>query len=191
MPNPFASVRKGARILTRRLRDQGLRTTLIWVYGRGLPKLTGVPLVAFSRITPQVYVGGQYGQRGKRKLEQIGVTGDVNLRTEYDDAAHGLALAHYCHLPTVDDAAPSLDHLHAGAAFIQNEIASGGKVYIHCAGGVGRAPTLAAAYFITQGMSLDDALDLIRHKRPFIRIMPPQMAQLRHFETLHKDGSSA
>ena len=26
----------------------------------------------------------------------------VNMRVEYDDAAHGLALARYCHLPTVD-----------------------------------------------------------------------------------------
>ncbi len=191
MPNPFAFARKGASILARRLRDQGLRTTLIWVYGRGLPKLTGVPLARFSRVTPGLYVGGQFGRRGKRKLEQLGVTGDVNMRVEFDDAAHGLALAHYCHLPTVDDEAPSLDHLEAGAAFIQREIAGGGQVYIHCAGGVGRAPTMAAAYLITQGMPLDSALDLIRQTRPFIRIMPPQMAQLRHFETLHKDGASS
>jgi len=191
MPNPLAFARKGASILARRLRDQGPRATLFWVYGRGLPKLTGIPMVRYSRVTPALYVGGQYGQRGRRKLEQLGVTGDVNMRTEFDDAAHGLALAHYCHLPTVDDDAPSLHHLETGAAFIQREIAEGGKVYIHCAGGVGRAPTMAAAYLITQGMTLDSALDLIRQTRPFIRIMPPQMDQLRHFEALHNDGASS
>jgi len=173
---------KALRIVTNRLRTQGLRTTLAWLYGRGVPKLTGVPLLRFSQITPQVLVGGQYRGRGKRKLEALGITGVVNLRAESDDAARGLALAEYCYLPTVDDGAPTLEHLAEGAAFIGRVTRNGGKVYIHCAGGVGRAPTMAAAYFITQGMTLDEALALIRRTRPFIRIMPPQMAQLQRFE---------
>jgi protein-tyrosine phosphatase len=63
-------------------------------------------------------------------------------------------------------------------------------VYIHCAGGVGRAPTLAAAYFITQGMTLDEALALIRRTRPFIHIMPAQMDQLRQFEVSQREKAS-
>jgi protein-tyrosine phosphatase len=185
MPKLWRFARKGIAILVYRLRTQGVRTTLIWVYGRGFSKLTGIPLAHYSRITPEIYVGGQYGQRGKRVLEQWGITGVVNLRTEFDDAARGLTLAHYCHLPTVDDAAPTLDHLRAGVEFIQREIADGGKVYIHCAGGVGRAPTLAAAYLISQGMTLDAALALIRRARPFINIMPPQMEQLKKLDNSH------
>lgn len=173
---------KGIRILVHRLRTQGVRTTLIWIYGRGIPKLTGVPLLQFSEITPEIYVGPQYGRRGKRKLEQAGITGGINLRIEFDDAEHGLALKHYCYLPTIDDDAPTMEHLHQGVAFMNEVIAQNGRVYIHCAGGVGRAPTMAAAYFISQGMSLDEALALIRKARPFINIMPPQMEQLRAFE---------
>jgi protein-tyrosine phosphatase len=179
--------RKGANILVRRIRTQGLRTTLVWVYGRGFSKLTGIPLLQYSRITPEVYIGGQYGQRGKRTLQRWGITGVINLRTEFDDADHGLTLEHYCHLPTIDDDAPTLDHLREGADFIRRVIDSGGKVYIHCAGGVGRAPTQAAAYLITQGMTLDEALALIRKTRPFISIMPPQMEQLRRFEAVQRE----
>jgi protein-tyrosine phosphatase len=174
--------RKGAHILNHRLRTQGVRVTLLWVFSRGYSKLTGVPILAHSRITPEIYVGGQFGRRGKRRLEQAGISGDVNLRREFDDAAHGLALARYCHLPTVDDAAPTTDHLEKGVAFIRQVVDDGGKVYIHCAGGVGRAPTMAAAYFISRGMALDEALRLIRQTRPFINIMPPQMDLLRQFE---------
>lgn len=177
----FKFARKGLRIVAHRLRTQGLRTTLTWVYGRGLPKLTGVPLLGFSRITPEIYVGPQFGQRGKRHLQKAGITGLVNLRTEFDDAAHGLALERYCHLPTVDDEAPTLAHLQQGVDFIREVVSDGGSVYIHCAGGVGRAPTLAAAYFIAEGKTLDEALALIRRARPFINIMPPQMEQLRRF----------
>jgi protein-tyrosine phosphatase len=172
----------GLSILSRRLSVQGLRVTLLWAISRGYSKLTGIPILRHSQITPQLYVGAQYGRRGKRTLERAGIEGDVNLRTEFDDAAHGLALAQYCHLPTTDDEAPSFEHLSQGVAFIERVISGGGKVYIHCAGGVGRAPTLAAAYLITQGMTLDHALALIQRTRPFIYIMPSQMAQLREFE---------
>jgi hypothetical protein len=186
----WRSARKAARILTHRIRTQGLRTTLVWVYGRGFPKLTGIPLIRHSRITPEVFVGGQYGRRGKRTLQRWGVTGVINLRTEFDDAAHGLTLEYYCHLPTIDDDAPTIEHLNAGVEFIRDVIDDGGKVYIHCAGGVGRAPTQAAAYLIAQGHTLDEALALIRETRPFINVMPPQMEQLRHFEALYREKAA-
>jgi protein-tyrosine phosphatase len=185
---PLGFARKGTRILVDRLRHQGVRVTLIWMVGRGLPKLTGIPLVRYSRITPEVWVGGQFGKRGKHKLERHGITGVVNLRTEFDDADHDLALSQYCHLPTIDDDAPTIEHLQQGAAFMQRVIADGGQVYVHCAGGVGRAPTTAAAYFITQGHTLDEAVALIRQTRPFIRIMPPQWEQLERFEAMHRQG---
>ncbi len=181
-------LKKGWHILCYRVRTQGWRTTFIWMIGRGIPKLTGVPLLQYSRITPQIFVGPQFNQRGKRQLEAAGITAGVNLRIEFDDAAHGLAFDRYCYLPTVDDDAPSIEHLQQGVDFIRQEVAAGGKVYIHCAGGVGRAPTMAAAYFISEGYTLDAALALIRRTRPFIKIMPPQMAQLKKFETLVNNG---
>lgn len=181
---------KGAYIVINRLRNQGIKTTLIWVYGRGWPKLTDRPLFRFSQITPTIYVGAQYQAKGKTLLEKAGITGDVNMRIEFDDAEHNLALAEYCHLPTIDDDAPSLAHLNEGVAFIKRVVAKGGKVYIHCAGGIGRAPTMAAAYFISQGMQVDEALALIRRVRPFINITPPQLEQLRRFEAHTRQNSA-
>ena len=183
---------KFVRIMVHRLRTQGVRTTLLWLYGRGVPRLTGVPLLRFSRVTPQLFVGSQYGRRGKRVLERAGINGDVNLRIEFDDAAHGLALDEYCHLPTVDETAPSIEHLQEGVVFIRDVLAAGGKVYIHCAGGVGRAPTMAAAYLMAEdGLSLDEALALIAKGRPFVDVLPPQMEQLRRFEATLQGGEAA
>jgi len=186
MTKLLKSIRKAAHILIRRLRTQGLRTTLIWMYGRGIPKLTGIPLIIYSQITSHIYVGPQYGPAGKRKLESLGISGDVNMRLEFDDAAHDLALEHYCYLPTLDDDAPTIEALNQGAAFIEQIVAEDGKVYIHCAGGIGRAPTMAAAYFISQGIPLKEATNLIEQSRPFINIMPVQMAQLKRFESIQK-----
>lgn len=175
---------KPVRVVTRRLRTQGLRPTLIWLYARGVAKLTGYVPLRYSRITPQLYVGPQHGRLSLRPFARAGITANVNLRVEYDDAAHGLGLVDYCHLPTVDETAPTLEHLAQGVQFIRRAIEAGGSVYIHCAGGVGRAPTQAAAYLVATGMALDDAVALITRGRPFIDILPPQMARLREYEAL-------
>lgn len=176
------SVGKAWNILVRRLREQGLRTTLEWAIGRGVPKLTGVPLASNSQITPQVWVGPQFNARGRRYLAAQGVNGVVNMRVEFDDAEHGLALEHYCHLPTVDDDCPSPEHFQKGVDFIREVVDKGGKVYIHCKGGIGRAPTMAAAYFVAEGMTLDEAIAQIKRTRPFIYITPPQLEALRNYE---------
>lgn len=190
------TIRKGARIIARRLRAQGWRTTALWAYARGIPYITGVPILRYSRVTPALYVGPQHRANGKRALAQAGIAYILNMRSEFDDATHNLTLdtppdgspadarASYCHLPTPDDEAPSMAHLAQGIAFIESAIGSGGKVYIHCSAGVGRAPTMAAAYLIRRGYGADDALDLIRSARPFITITPPQMRRLRELEAL-------
>ena len=180
--------KKGWAILWDRLRTQGLRVTLLWMYARGIPSLTGVPILRYCQVTPQLFVGAQYNRRGKRLLESAGIQAGVNLRIEFDDAAHGLSLDQYCYLPTVDDTPPSLENLMTGIRFIQQVIEGGGKVYIHCAGGVGRAPTMAAAYLISTGMERDDAIRLIRRARPFIHIMPGQYEQLGILQTALGEG---
>ncbi len=177
--------RSGLATFVRRFRAYGLSPTLTWLYGRGLPLVTGVPLI-YSRVTPQIYVGPQYQKAGKYFLEKSGINGSLNLRSEFDDAAHGLALKDYCYLPVVDGTAPSLEQLGQGVTFIQGMISQGGKVYIHCHGGVGRAPTMAAAYFISQGYSFAQAIEAIRKARPFIELKPAQLEQLERLELTRK-----
>lgn len=180
----LCQVKKGGRILINRVRNQGGRITLLWIYGRGLPALTGVPLLQFSRVTPSLFVGPQFRQSGKRYLLRQGFNAVVNMRIEKDDAQFNLDLPNYLHLPTVDDEAPSIEHLEQGVAFIREVIQGGGKVYIHCGAGVGRAPTMAAAYLMADGYSLEEALQKIRRVRPFITITPPQQRQLINYDAL-------
>lgn len=178
-------IRKAFRIVAYRVRTQGVWVTMQWAYGRGVPKLTGVPMHFNSAVTPNLYVGPQYNARGKQWLERNGFNGDVNMRIEFDDAEHGLALEHYCYLPTVDETPPTIEHLQEGVEFIQRILDEGGKVYIHCMGGVGRAPSMAAAYFLSTGMTLEDSIAKIKKARPFITILPEQMERLQEFEALH------
>lgn len=177
----------GREIISFRLRNHGLSLTFLWLYVRGVDFIRGIPFQRYCQITPVLFVGPQFRKSGKRELERWGITASVNMRTEYDDALHELTFDQYCHLPTVDDQAPTLDQLDRGVEFIGKAISDGGKVYIHCAGGIGRAPTMAAAYFIHQGMVLEEAIALIRMSRPIIRIMPPQLEQLKRYEVLQRE----
>lgn len=170
------------RILKRRYTTQGLRTTLQWLYTVGMAKLTGRISLRYSRVTPQLYIGPQYGRRGKSALEDAGITASVSLRAEFDDMEHGLALKDHSYLPTVDNTPPSMEHLAEGVEFIQRMIDDEGVVYVHCGSGVGRAPSLVAAYLVKQGIPLEEAIERIQRVRPFVRILPDQLERLREYE---------
>lgn len=176
---------KGIQIVSSRLVGQGVRATALWAVDHMVRRATGAPIRRVSQITPQLHVGGQYKRRGWPRLEARGITAVVNMRVEYDDQAAGIAPERYLYLPTVDDGAPSLEDLEAGAAFmareIAQEVARGGGVYVHCGSGVGRAPTMAAAYLVYTGLSPEQAWDRIRRARPFIRPTAVQVEQLERF----------
>jgi hypothetical protein len=172
---------KGIQILWSRLTRQGLCVTAMWAADHAVRIVTGAPIRRVSQITPHLHVGGQYRRRGWPILASRGVTAVVDMRIEFDDNEAGLAPARYLYLPTVNDEAPTLEQLHAGAAFIAQEIAHGGAVYVHCEAGVGRAPTMAAAYLVTTGLAPDQAWARIRQVRPFIRLRPVQVAQVERF----------
>lgn len=179
--NLLRKTAKGLGILWDRLTRQGLRVTALWAADHAVRIVTGAPIRRLSQITPALHVGGQYRRRGWPKLAARGVTAVVNLRAEWDDAARGLAPARYLHLPAPDDHPPTLEQLREGVAFIAEEAARGGGVYVHCGAGVGRAPTLAAAYLVSTGLAPAEAWARIRAVRPFIRIKPGQEAQIERF----------
>ncbi len=185
----FNWLKKGLLTLITRLQTQGLRVTLLWLYARGLPILTGIPVMKYSRITPNIYVGPQFRQSGKHRLEALRISASLNLRAEFDDRVRHLELRQHCYLPTEDDHAPTLAQLEQGIQFIQQIVGLGGCVYIHCRGGIGRAPTMTAAYLIDQGATLDEAICMIKKTRPFIKIMPLQMQRLTQFETIKRTGT--
>jgi predicted protein tyrosine phosphatase len=171
----------GVRILWERITVQGLRVTALWAAEHAVRIVTGAPIRSASQITPQLHIGGQYRRRGWSRLVARGITAVVDVRLEFDDSDAGIAPSRYLYLSVEDDHAPTLEQLHAGTAFIAKEIARGGSVYVHCGSGVGRAPTMAAAYLVSTGMTPAQAWACIEEVRPFIRPKPVQIAQVERF----------
>jgi predicted protein tyrosine phosphatase len=172
---------RGLGILRTRLTQQGVRTTTLWAADHAVRIVTGANIRRVSQITPHLHVGGQYRRRGWSRLAARGITAVVNMRIEFDDREAGIVASRYLYLPTVDDTAPTLQQLREGVAFIEDEIAQGGGVYVHCGAGVGRAATMAVAYLVHTGLTTDRAWARVRAIRPFIRPSSVQLAQIERF----------
>jgi len=157
---------------------QGPTVVISGLWDFAVRALTGAPMIRYSQITPQIIVAGQYQKRGWKILQTRGVTASINMRSEFDDEAAGIAPIRHLRLEVEDNTPPTLDQLHRGVAFITHEVKIGGTVYIHCAAGIGRAPTMAAAYLVSTGLSPKQAWRQIKRVRPFIRPTPGQEEQI-------------
>ena len=72
--------------------------------------------------------------------------------------------------------------LHEVADYI-NESSGKGNVLVHCAAGVSRSATCLIAYYIKyRGMSYEEALSLLRNKRPIVYPNSGFQEQLKRFE---------
>lgn len=182
---------KLAYIIIRRLREQGVRFTWLWLWDKLANLAIGISPKSLSQVQPLLFVGGQHRRCGLTRMRAWGIGAVVNMRAEADDAARGLAPEHYLWLPTVDDAVPSQEDLRRGVDFIAAQIADHKGVYIHCAAGVGRAPLMGAAYLVSTGMTPEEAWCTIRARRGFVRPTPPQTASLEHYARARSADFSA
>jgi protein-tyrosine phosphatase len=172
------SLVRQAQHLIRQYIKQGFRITLLESLDQFHRRFFGLPLLRFSRLAANLHVGGQYNRRGWKRLQnERGIDAVINLRAEFDEheAGFGPDDEHYCYLPTPDGFPPSVEDLHEGVTFMRERIAEGEAVYVHCWEGVGRAPTLVAAYLVSTGLTPSEAWGKLKALRPFIR---PTAAQL-------------
>jgi len=152
---------------------------------------TGAPVWKYSEITPQLFVGGQHSRQGYAEMREFGITAIVNMREErYSDVKLGIGGGRHLHLPTVDHTPPSIKDLLRGVAFISEEINKdkNAKVYIHCAAGCGRAPTMAAAYLVSMGDAPNEAWGRIKRSRPFINPTSKQKLAVKQFAAAWAGG---
>lgn len=81
---------------------------------------------------------------------------------------------------------PSQQQLTKVVRWIKRGISNGKKVLVHCSKGSGRSPTVASAFLIYEGMSVDEALDKIKKKRTMAfnkdKVTTERIIVLRQFE---------
>jgi Dual specificity phosphatase, catalytic domain len=139
------------------------------------------PFRRLTHITHYIFLGGQISLNGWHTLESWGVGALVNMRVEWDDRKLGIQTPNYLWLPTIDGTPSTVEQLARGAKFIHEQTVSNRFVYVHCAAGLGRSPSLVIAYLMARGSSLEKAMDYVQQRRPFISLSPMQNQRLQDF----------
>jgi ADP-ribosyl-[dinitrogen reductase] hydrolase len=96
-----------------------------------------------------------------REFEFLDVTELPTVVEEHD--------MRWIHLPIVDVSVPNpkLETRWAiNGAEVRGVVRAGGRVLVHCRGGLGRAGTIAARLLVELGMEPDEAIRAVRHVRP-------------------------
>lgn len=88
-----------------------------------------------------------------------------------------------CFGATSDFSPPTLETIHACVEFVHAHVDGAGRAtYVHCKAGRGRSTVVVVAFLVRhRAMTLDDALALVRTKRPHVSLHPKQRSVLRAY----------
>jgi protein-tyrosine phosphatase len=120
-------------------------------------------------LTDRLAVGGGiWSAENMAAVARAGITHIIDMQIEFDDTPlaekHGIEVLWN---PTDDDFEEKPAALfRRGVEFAEAALEKGGKVYIHCAAGVHRAPMMTLAVLGSMGWTIDDAMEMIQAKRP-------------------------
>lgn len=70
------------------------------------------------------------------------------------------------HIPVIDMSPPTVRQLQLAVEAIGRSNRAGMGVAVHCTAGKGRTGTVLAAYYVTRGLSADQAIRKVRELRP-------------------------
>lgn len=135
----------------------------------------------YDQITDKIFLGTNmcciigYAD----ELVKKGIVADISLEKERVDNPTGVD--YFLWLPTEDGHPPTAKQLELGVEVIDFFVEYNIKLYAHCKNGHGRAPTLVAAWLISKGMSVEEAVKKIKARRSSIHLSESQIAALEKF----------
>lgn len=137
----------------------------------------------YNKITDEIWLGSNFccQVHFDEGLKNLGIEVDISLEKERIDAPYGLDF--FIWLPIEDTFPPKPEQLNYGVNSIEKFIEMDKKIFIHCMNGHGRSTTLIAAYLIkSKGLSVQEAIDFIKEKRPEIHLNEKQVAALEDYK---------
>lgn len=167
------------------------RTFLLWIH-RNRQRIqvftNSNPDLRYTHVAPNIYLGGKYSKKSYELFKSWGVTGIVSMRTSTSPPSP--PNIQLLSLPTKDWHPPTLQNLEKGVTFIKKHVDAGGSVYVHCQLGEGRGPTMAAAYLISKGFSVDEAINHLAKYRPAVQPNEAQRKRLAEWQEYYNNKLS-
>jgi len=143
-------------------------------------------------VTDRIAVGGGIWNAGNMAaLAQAGVTHILNMQIEFDDRPlaerHGIRSLWN---PTDDNFLPKPPELfERGVEFGLEALEDpNGRLYVHCAAGVHRAPMMTLALLCVLDWQIDPAMQLIESRRPVVDFADVYVESVRRFLEWRAEG---
>lgn len=133
-----------------------------------------------TQITPNIYIGTQRAASNKEYLLNHKITHVINLNASNKEYEFADTFEYY-HVKVADKDFIELPaEFYSAAEFINDAVNRNCVILVHCQQGLCRSPALVAYYLATsRNISLDEAINLIREKRPYVNINDGFLAELR------------
>ena len=134
-----------------------------------------------NQITDTIYLGNVESALNKEKLKSLGIRKVLTVMSAFGNHYEKYEFVHKS--IEVEDAYDTnlIKHFKECLLFMDGY----DKVFVHCAAGMSRSATVVIAYLMwKRKMSLSDAIDFVKKKRPIISPNLNFMRQLQTFQDL-------
>ena len=120
-------------------------------------------------ITDFLTVGAQPTGPALGYLKGLGFKHVIDLNADPEEADEALRVGISYHPVEVRDNDPAqvwLSKFDLAVGIIRRASENAEPVYLHCTYGKGRSPTMAMAYLLTQGHTVEEAIAIVKSKHP-------------------------
>ena len=134
-----------------------------------------------SQITNTIYLGNIDAAFNKKKLKQLGIKKVLTVMGAFGNHYNSNEFIHKSIDVDDDYQTNIIQYFKECLLFIEGN----DKIFVHCAAGMSRSPTIVIAYIMWKNkLSLNKAIKFVKEKRPIACPNPGFQAQLKMFEKL-------
>jgi protein tyrosine phosphatase (PTP) superfamily phosphohydrolase (DUF442 family) len=182
-PSTPADGRAVGPLARRRSRGWRLVWRLSWLIREVLVEFANRAAPDLSWIVDDLAIGGRVLADEWPAVAAAGIGAVVDCRAEARDPEERLMALGltFLHLPTPDSGHFTPEQVAQGVDWIEAQRDAGRRVLVHCQAGKGRSVLIGAAALTRRGFTPDEAVALIRERRPVITPTPGQLRRLRDY----------
>ena len=134
-----------------------------------------------SQITNTIYLGNIDAAFNKKKLKQMGIKKVLTVMASFGNHYNSNEFIHKSINVDDDYQTNIIQYFKECLLFIEGN----DKIFVHCAAGMSRSPTIVIAYIMWKNkLSLNKAIKFVKEKRSIISPNDNFMNQLKIFEEL-------
>jgi dual specificity phosphatase 12 len=128
------------------------------------------------QILPWFYIGSCTSGSDQNMLKKLGVKTIVNVHQHYDPKIDTVEQFHFTLIDGAENDWKTIIHI----LEIVHEQKKIGNILVHCCAGMSRSPFIAVSYLSEkEGLDVDEALQIVAEKQPYISVHPGLMELLR------------